>query len=237
MLAFVAAEAREFVGLLRHCEQVKQLDWPLDFARSALLNGRDVILAANGPGPKLAARAAEVIKEHHELEALVSTGFCGALDPSLRAGEIFVAASIVGNTHDVGELVAHALSVPRSHSCERQPSKLLSIDHVATTSQEKKALHSTTHASAIEMEAAGLAAKAAHWQIPLYAIKVVTDTASETFPLDFNRLRDQEGRFSRPKIIAAALRRPSAFPALLNLNRRCNQASEALGDFLAGTGL
>ena len=200
-----------------------RLHWPLDFALSASLNGQPVILAANGPGPKLAARAAEVIREHHDLEGLVSIGFCGALNPALNACDIFVANEL----HDV----AQALSVPR---CEHQPGKLLSIDRVVTTAEEKRTLFDQTHAGAVEMEAAALAAKAQQWQIPCYAIKVVTDTASDTFPLDFNRFRDPEGRFSRARILAAALRRPSAFPALLNLNRRCNQASQALGDFLAG---
>jgi len=221
----VAAEAREFAGLLRHCEQVARLNWPLDFARTVRLNGRPVVLAANGPGPKLAARAAEVIKEHQELEGLVSIGFCGALSPALRACDVFVADEL----HDV----AHAPSVARSQSCQRTTGKLLSIDRVATTAEEKRTLFEQTHAGAIEMEAAGLAAKAHQWKIPFYAVKIVTDTASETFPLDFNRLRNPEGRFSRAKIMAAALRRPSAFPALLKLNRRCNLAAQTLGDFLA----
>ena len=218
----VAAEAREFAGLLRHCEQVARLNWPLDFVRTARLNGRPVVLAANGPGPKLAARAAEVIKEHQELEGLVSIGFCGALSPALSACDVFVADKLHG--------VPQALRVPR---CERRPGKLLSIDRVATTAQEKRILFEQTHAGAIEMEAAGLAAKAQQWNIPFYAVKVVTDAASETFPLDFNRLRDREGRFSLPKILAAVLRRPSALAALLNLNQRCTQAAQALGDFLA----
>ena len=227
MLAFIAAEAREFAGLLRHTERATRLDWPLDFARMAWLNGQQVVLAANGPGPKLAANAAEAIKERLVLEALVSIGFCGALSPDLKPCDIFVADSFVD--------AAHALSVPRSQSYERQTGKLLSIDRVASSSEEKRSLHDQTHADAIEMEAAGLAVKAAQWQVPLYAIKVVTDTALESFPLDFNRLRDREGRFSRAKVLFAALGRPSAFPALLHLNQRCKLAAQALGDFLAGT--
>lgn len=221
----IAAEAREFAGLLRHCEQVARLNWPLDFARTARLNGQPVVLAANGPGPRLAARAAEVIKEHQELEALVSIGFCGALSPALSACDVFVADELDG--------AAHAPSLPSSQSCQRKTGKLLSIDRVATTLEEKRALFEQTHAAAIEMEAAGLAAKAQQWNIPFYAVKVVTDTSSEAFPLDFNRLRDRQGRFSRVKIMAAALSRPAAFQALLKLNRRCNLAAQTLGDFLA----
>ena len=62
MLAFVAAEAREFRGLLRHAERVNKLNWPLDFATMAWLNGRASILVANGPGPKLAGQAVETAK-------------------------------------------------------------------------------------------------------------------------------------------------------------------------------
>ena len=55
-MLFVAAEAREFSGLLKFCRSVKKLDWPLDWVCSAELKGRKVVLAANGAGPKLAAQ-------------------------------------------------------------------------------------------------------------------------------------------------------------------------------------
>jgi adenosylhomocysteine nucleosidase len=234
LLALIAAEAREFDGLLRHAERVSRLDWPLGFARSAWLNGREVVLVANGPGPKLAGQAADIVRQKTNVTAIASIGFCGALDPSLKPCDIFVATD-----------VAHALSVPRSHSCERLPGlstrphqtgKLLSLDRVISTASEKAELHRTTGAAAVEMEAAAIAQRASEWNIPFYAIRVVTDTASESFPLDFNRLRDPEGRFSRTKILAAALSRPTAtLPALLHLNQRCKLASRALGDFLADT--
>jgi len=234
LFAFVASEAREFSGLLRHVEGLKTLDWGIDFARAGILNGRAIVIAANGPGPRLAGQAADAIEEHYELEGLASIGFCGALNPSLQPCEIVVAGTIVVADTIVGEAgVAHALSVPRSHSCERQTAVLLSLDRVATTPQEKSGLRARSGADAIEMEAAALAGRARKWQIPFYAIKVVTDTASESFPLDFNRLRTPEGRFSIPKIIAAVLLRPAAIPALINLNRRCSQAAKILGDFLA----
>ena len=227
MLAFVAAEAREFEGLLGKVERVARLNWPLDFARSAWLRDRAVALVANGPGAKLAGRAADVVREYgKELEGLVSVGFCGALSPALEPCDIFVATEI--------HFVAHAPSVPRSHSWERTKlGKLLSMDRVASTADEKAALYRQTGAEAIEMEAAALATRAKKWNIPFYAIRVVTDTATESFPLDFNRLRDRAGRFSRTRILAAALRRPAVVPALLHLNQRCKTAANVLGDFLA----
>ncbi|HTA70580.1 MAG TPA: hypothetical protein VK776_19985 [Bryobacteraceae bacterium] len=195
----------------------------MDFARMAWLKGEPIVLVANGPGPKLAGRATEIARKHQELKGLVSTGFCGALNPALQPCDIFVATEIMG--------VAYALSVPRSS--ERVKSgKLLSIDRVVSNAAEKTDLHQTGP-DAVEMEAAGVALKAAQWNLPFYCVRVVTDTSTENFPLDFNRMRDADGRFSRIRIMAAALRRPgSVLPELLKLNKRFRDASRALGDFL-----
>ena len=223
MLAFVAAERREFDGVVRKAERIMKLNWPLDFARMAWLKGEPIVLVANGPGPKLAGRATEIARKHQELKGLVSTGFCGALNPALQPCDIFVATEIMG--------VAYALSVPRSS--ERVKSgKLLSIDRVVSNAAEKTDLHQTG-TDAVEMEAAAVALKAAQWNLPFYCVRVVTDTSTENFPLDFNRMRDADGRFSRIRIMAAALRRPgSVLPELLKLNKRFRDASRALGDFL-----
>ena len=70
--------------------------------------------------------------------------------------------------------------------------------------------------------------------LPFYAVRVVTDTYAESFPLDFNTVRTATGRFSRTRILAAALRKPVAvLPELMKLNQRTKRAAQALGDFLA----
>ena len=86
----------------------------------------------------------------------------------------------------------------------------------------------------MEMEAAAVAARALTWDVPFYCIRSVSDTASEGFEIDFNRMRDSHGRFSRSRIVLAALSKPwTRIPSLLRLERSCRRASESLGDFLA----
>jgi adenosylhomocysteine nucleosidase len=265
LLAFVAAEAREFDGFLANAERVVKLNWPLRFARIVWLNGRAGLLVANGPGPKLAAQALDVMREmkdlqrlnvNLELTGLASTGFCGGLDPALQPCDIFVANHLLSRDRwpqasSPGGLVrgqVEASQVPLAkgavvttvHECspittvlKYKSGKLLSMDRVASTVAEKNELRQTG-ADAVEMEAAAVAEKAKEWNLPFYAIRVVTDTATESFPLDFNRLRDADGRFDRAKIITAALRRPGVvFPELLRLNKRCKSAAKALGEFIA----
>ncbi|HYL74302.1 MAG TPA: hypothetical protein VEU96_08845 [Bryobacteraceae bacterium] len=245
MLAFIAAERREFDGFLANAERVEKLDWPIDYARKVWLNGRAAVLVANGPGPKLAGRAVELLKGAEDLKGLVSTGFCGGLDPALQPCDIFVASEILTlsssySNHDRNPDARpsrdrQGATAPKSLADARGSVKtgsLLSMDRVATGTAEKSELRKTG-ASAVEMEASAVAAKAVEWNVPFYCIRVVTDTANESFPLDFNRLRDAEGRFSRAKIIGAALLRPSVVPELMKLNKRCNAAAKALGDFVA----
>ena len=218
---------------------MEKLDWPVQFARMAWVKGSRMILVADGPGPKLAGRAAEIARKHQELTGLVSTGFCGALNPAFGPCDIFVASELVTPSHDrqgvVGIPLAHARGLVTSGSvtrCSIRTGKLLSTDRVVSTASEKADL-CQTGADVVEMEAAAVAEKAAEWNIPFYCVRVVTDTAAENFPLDFNRMRDANGRFSRMKILAAALRRPgSVVPGLLKLNKRCQDASQALGDFI-----
>ena len=218
----MAAERRELEGLLVHVGEIAKLNWPLDFARSGRLNGTQIVMVANGPGPKLAGSAVDVVKDNKSMDALISIGFCGGLQPALGVCDIFVATEVVG--------VAPALAP--SSSRPFKTGKLLSTDRVASTAAEKAAL--AKNADAVEMEAAAVADRAKRYHVPFYAVRVVTDTFEESFPLDFNAARSSDGRFSRAKILAAAFRKPgTVFPELIKLNKRTKRASQALGDFLA----
>jgi len=182
----------------------KPWDWPAEFAAQAEYGGDRWLLIANGPGTALVEKALGQLpgKEGVELSGVISTGFCGALDPALRVGDIV--------------------------------RELYSIDRVAVTAAEKHELRNQTGAAAVDMESAAIARKAAQWGVPFYAIRAVSDTAAEDMPLDFNKYRDRDGRFSRFRIALAALARPvTRVPALLRLDRNCQVAAESLGDCFA----
>ncbi len=222
-LVFVAAEAIEFAGILRHAQSIKKLKWPVRFGRQAEVNGQAVVLVANGPGPALAAVAArEARKRLGKVVAFISTGFCGALDDQVGRGDVFLATTVNGESVDR----------PRSLGPSRQGA-LVSQNRVACTVDEKASLREAG-AAAVEMEAAGVLQVARESGVPFYCLRVVTDTARENLPLDFNYMRDREGRFSRARILAAACRHPvRIFPRLMELQRTSQQASIALGDFIA----
>jgi adenosylhomocysteine nucleosidase len=236
-ILYVAAEAAElkpFAGLLTG---LRKLKWPLDYAWEGIWESRRILLAANGAGPKLAADAVEtairagMVAElsSSRLQAVVTTGFCGALDPGLRESQIVVATRVLspatGETYECAGITAPGEFVAGS---------MLSQDRIANDSPEKQRLFSQG-AIAVDMEAAGVAARAKRAGLPFYCIKVVTDRADESFPFDLNRLRSPEGRIVRGKIVVHAFTHPKVISDLLRLKRRTEDAAKALGNFLVGT--
>ena len=211
----VAAEAREFEGILKRAGEVRPLKWPgAAFSREAAWKRNRLFLIANGPGPRLVERALE---KKPAVDRILSIGFCGALDPALRIGDIVVS----------GE-------VPKGLQASFVQGDVVSVDRVAFTAQEKCELRAATGAAVVEMESAAVAQKAREWNVPFGCVRVVSDVAGDDLPLDFNRYRDAEGRFERTRIALAALGRPfTVLPRLVRLDRDCRRAAERLGEFLA----
>ncbi|MEO8099651.1 MAG: hypothetical protein ABI811_18275 [Acidobacteriota bacterium] len=210
----VAAEKREFAGLLRRIPH-QLLPWPN--AAFAHVSGSRILLA-NGAGPRSIQQLFQEISpdEKFSVTCIVSTGFCGALDTSLKIGDIVV---------DGGPI---RTSLPYIQG------KICSIDHVVVTAEEKRQLRERTGATVVEMEFAAVQAVALKWGVPCQAIRVVSDTAGEDLPLDFNLYRDADGRFQLPRIAMSGLLSPfRVLPALLRLDRNSREASEKLGAFLA----
>jgi adenosylhomocysteine nucleosidase len=231
-ILFVASEASELKPLATHLENLRKLPWPLDYAYEGIANGRRFILAAHGAGPKLAERATEVAiravsgakQSSSQLEAVVSTGYCGGLDPTLQIGDIVVATQVLDS--ETQELIACGELDHPIHGL------VLSQNRIATNMEEKAQLFRQTGARAVEMESAGVALRAKRAGLPFYCIKVVTDTATESFAFDFNRMRTIEGRLARGKIMIHALAHPNLVPGLLRLKRRSEEVAQALGEFL-----
>lgn len=226
-IAVIAAMSREFSGLLAHATSVEAVRTEAAYACRAGIAGREWLLVADGPGPGRAAAAAQAAMESGRPAVLVSAGYCGALDPALKAGDIFQADTVIGEGDDRWSACRIEAGIG-----EMQAGALLSRDRVVITSEEKQSLYRSLGARAVEMEAAAVARVAGEAGIPFYCIRVVSDSAHDTLPIDFNLYRAPSGRFLRGRILGAALARPSSFRGLLRLGADSKRASRILGDYL-----
>jgi adenosylhomocysteine nucleosidase len=238
-ILYVASEAAELKPLAEMLTGLRKLPWPIDYAYEGIQEGRRILLAANGAGPRLAEKAVEVAiravtaadLSASKLEAVVSTGWCGALDPALKEKQILIATEVLNSTsHERYECVGVNVS---DAACKPFISGVIvSQDRIAVTAKEKNSLHVESGALAVEMEAAGVAARAKRAGLPFCCIKVVADRAEESFVFDLNAMRTSEGRIARGKIIVHAVAHLNLLPELFRLKRRSEEAAQALGEFL-----
>jgi 4-hydroxy-3-methylbut-2-enyl diphosphate reductase len=106
--------------------------------------------------------------------AVAVAGFCGALDPTLRPGDVVVATEIHGPEgitpcHSAGILAATLADI----GVEARLGPMVSTDHVVAGS-ERRRLVEQTGAIAVDMESAWLAVAAG--DRPLAVLRVVVDT-------------------------------------------------------------
>jgi adenosylhomocysteine nucleosidase len=216
----------EFTGLLNLAESHAAVGGLPLWARSCRINGHYVLLVANGAGRERAAVAVDAATTEFHPDGVVSTGFCGALDPALPVAGVVVGTSV---TEGPRRYPALGLQASTTHS----EGVVATVDHVVQTAAEKRALRAEG-ATVVEMEAAGVASRAQMLGLPFYCVRGVTDTAGEDLANDFNAALRDDGQFATMRIFSNALSRPVArLPELFRLRGNCLRAAKTLGDFFA----
>ena len=191
----------------------------------AHLERSDVALAVTGMGALTGARRARDLLGSSR-RALIAAGFCGAIDPALRVGDVIVAERVVdemsGETFlpDPGLLTA---------TTGRRGTLVTAARLVRTPAQRARIA-----GDACDMESAALARVAAAAGVPFVAIRAVTDEAGHTLP-DFDRLSDAAGRLTPGLGLIYFLTHPREVPRLLRLGPAARRAGRSLAAAVATT--
>ena len=174
-----------------------------------------------GMGVRRARQAFEA-SCHPAWPGLVLTcGFAGGLDSRLPLGAVLVDAD-AGFALIAGLKNAGALS-GSFHCAER----------VAVTVAEKAALRQATGADAVEMESSVIRACCRERGIPSATVRVISDTAQEDLPLDFNALMTPDHRMDFLKLAWRLARSPGKIPELMRFQKRVSFAADELAATLA----
>ncbi|WP_217921738.1 hypothetical protein [Miltoncostaea oceani] len=194
---------------------------PAERRALAGLAGPDVTLHLSGIGAPAAARTARGLPAG--LRAIVSAGFCGALDPALRVGDL-VAADVVA---DEGTGDRFPADPGLLAAAPGRRGTLVTAVRLARTPADRARLDGT----AVDLESAALARAAAADGIPFLALRAVTDESRHRLP-DFDRLMDAAGRLTPGAGLVHFVLHPREVPALLRLGPASRTAGRALHDGL-----
>jgi adenosylhomocysteine nucleosidase len=114
-----------------------------------------------------------------------------------------------------------------------KPARFHSVERIATTVGEKSKLRDQTRADAVEMESAAVHAICRERGIPCATVRVISDTAGEDLPLDFNQIARHDLSLDYLKLALAIARSPGKIRALMRLQRQTQTAAENLAQVLA----
>jgi len=176
-------------------------------------------------------------------DLVLTCGFAGGLNPELKLGEVvFELTDRRGEFHEPqteNESGARSARPSESSSLREKllaagarPAKFFCADRIATTVAEKKKLRAETGADAVEMESAAIHVVCRERGIPCATVRVISDTADEDLPLDFNALAKPDLSLDYGKLAWAIVKSPGKIGALLKLQKQTRFAAEKLAEVL-----
>jgi adenosylhomocysteine nucleosidase len=118
----------------------------------------DVAVRVSGVGREAARVAAGRLIDDVRPELVIAAGFCGALAPELRVGDVVTSPRIV------------------------------TVDRIVATPTEKARLHAESGAHAVDMESAAAEAVCRERSVPFLAVRAVSDTAAAALSPQLVRL-------------------------------------------------
>jgi adenosylhomocysteine nucleosidase len=168
---------------------------------------------------------------------VVSAGTCGALDPTLAAGNLVVPRTVIGpDGSRVGvDPVAHERTVmavmTAGWAACTEP--LATVTEIVGTPAAKAALRAATGAVAVDMESTIVLAAAAEQGIPAIVVRGVADTAHQALPRELTALVDDAGRTSAVRAAGLLARRPGLLRSALTLQRGTARALDSVAAVLS----
>ncbi|MBX6321798.1 MAG: hypothetical protein IRY94_08225, partial [Rhodospirillaceae bacterium] len=146
---------------------------------------------------------------------MLSFGYAGGLDPSLRPGAVLIADAIV--LPDGQRLPTDAAwAAGAAEAAERlgvpvRRGAIVGCGHAVTTVAEKRWLAERARAQAVDMES-HVMARLAKPRVPFIAVRVVLDSHDRAVPEAAAGALRPDGRVATAALLAALLRRPNQIP-------------------------
>jgi adenosylhomocysteine nucleosidase len=182
-----------------------------------------IITLIAGIGRGNAEKSIRKLLARNSPELVLTCGFAGGLNPDLKLGDV------IFETGTQKSKIENQLTAEGA-----RPVKFFCADRIATTVAEKRRLREQTGADAVEMESAAIHAVCAEHGIPCATVRVISDTADEDLPLDFNALAKPDKSIDFGKLAWAVAKSPGKIGTLMALQRKTKFAAERLADVLAG---
>jgi adenosylhomocysteine nucleosidase len=200
-----------------------------------LVRGAGVRAVAGAARAELLEQRLKAELDAGGIEAVISIGLGGALDPTLAVGDIVIGSDVL---RPRGRWLADPAWTARL--AERLPGARLGpifgSGEMVLHTLEKAKLRLKHGAALVDMESHVAAKLAAARGLPFAVLRVVSDTAGLSLPDAVTAGIRPDGGMDLMGVLGALARAPAQLPALLRVGRDADAAFKALKDACARLG-
>jgi nucleoside phosphorylase len=164
-------------------------------------------------------------------KAVLMAGYAGGLRDGLKVGDVILATEIVDAKGNIHSATWPTRPLDGQWDPPLQRGRLVTVDKIVSTTQEKRDLGQRHDALAVDMESAVLARLCAAEAVPFGCVRVISDSVDTPLPPRLVSLITGD-RISIPRTILTMLRHPTVCTDFWRLAKQTRHASQQLGKAL-----
>jgi hopanoid-associated phosphorylase len=201
--------------------------------------GPGVHVICSGDGRNLAAKLTAAIADARKLvrgcPGIISFGVAGGLAPHLRPGTCVVGSAVLSGSNRMPISVEWSQKLLQAIP-DAVSGMLLGVTSPVAHPDQKRALYLKTGAIAVDMESHIVAAVGLAHELPVAAIRVITDPSKRALPASAVAAMRPNGTTNISAMLRSVLKRPRELPALFQtaLDARAARATLVRGRHLLG---
>ena len=229
---FVFALRQEAVGILDRLKVAKTTRGDGWTFYTGKIEDMSIVVVLSGVGQKNAEAATKKLIDVFEPKSICSAGYTGGLSARLKQFNICVPEQVIRESDNQVLDLSH--SVPQKNLPVSGKLTLITVNDVVETPEQKRTLNERSGAELVDMETFAVADVCRECNIPLFAFRVVLDTADDQIPKDIAKILgslDKGVPRLSGTILGNILSRPSVVLDFMSLKKRAFIAAERLARF------
>jgi adenosylhomocysteine nucleosidase len=159
---------------------------------------------------------------------LVSFGIAGALDPSLKPGDLIIGSAVRTGDGMRVPVDQKWLAHLTTHLANARIADVVGSTEIAATAAQKAMLYRDTGAACVDQESHWVADAAHAKRLPFIVLRAIADRAGDTLPPAVLVGLDAQGNPRTGAVIGALLRNPVQLPGLIRVALQTNRALKSL---------
>jgi len=205
-IAIMGAMPEEIEPLLERVENIKRVEYAKNSYYEATYQGREVVIAYSKIGKVFSSLTAATLIEKFGCERLLFSGVAGAINPTLKIGDLIIATKLCQHDLDITAfghpygyvpegavyletdttLREVAKAVAKRRGLTLQEGIIATGDQFVASLERKDFIQKTFGADALEMEGASVGVVCDALGVPFFVLRAISDSANDEAGVDFD---------------------------------------------------